>query len=119
MNACASLYSMKTEYDAEVEYMEDNQNVSIPCIQLVMTLNKGRFSLLVHGGFYGNRFVHHIFVWPVHLNNIHRSKEYNVLYQKLWFFEDMHYCFNFNHLTVVGALKRPEGVQFFKILQKN
>ena len=78
MNACASLYIMKTEYDTEVEYMEDNQNVSIPCIQLVMTLNTERSSSLVHGGCYGNHFAHHIFVWPVCFNNIYSSKEYNV-----------------------------------------
>ena len=30
---------MKTKYDTKVEYIEDNQNVSLPCIQLVMTWN--------------------------------------------------------------------------------
>ena len=38
MNAHASLHIMKTNYDTKVEYIEDNQNVSLPCIQLVMTL---------------------------------------------------------------------------------
>ena len=38
---------MKTNYDTKVEYIEDNQNVSLPCIQLVMTLNVECFSSLV------------------------------------------------------------------------
>ena len=36
---------METEHDTEVEYMKDNQNVSTPCIQPVITLNTERSSL--------------------------------------------------------------------------
>ena len=53
---------MKTKYDTKVEYIEDNQDVSLPCIQLVMTLDVECSSSLVHDSCYGNCFVHHIFV---------------------------------------------------------
>ena len=35
MNGHASLHIMKTKYDT---YIEDNQNVSLPCIQLVLSI---------------------------------------------------------------------------------
>ena len=72
---------MKTKYDTKVEYIEDNQDVSLPCIQLVMTLDVECSSSLVHYSCYGNCFVHHIFVWHVCFDNIYSSMEYNVLYQ--------------------------------------
>ena len=47
---------MKTEYDTEVEYLEDDQNVYLPFIHLVMTLNLECSSSLVQSGCYGNCF---------------------------------------------------------------
>ena len=57
---------MKTKYDTKVEYIEVNQNVSLPCIPLVMTLNVECSSSLVHDSCYGNCFVHHIFVFDMY-----------------------------------------------------
>ena len=61
-NACASLHIIKTEYDTEVEYMEGDQNVSLPFIQLIMSLDRECSSSLVQGGCYGNCFNYQIFV---------------------------------------------------------
>ena len=61
--------------------IEDNQNVSVPCIRLVMTLDVECSSSLVCGGCYGNCFVHHIFVRFVCFNDIYNSMEYNVTYR--------------------------------------
>ena len=40
--------SRKPKYDTKVEYIEDNQNVSLPCIRLVMILDVECSSSFVH-----------------------------------------------------------------------
>ena len=76
---------MKTNYDTKVEYIEDNQNVSLPCIRLVKTLDLEcslHSSMIVAMATVLSTI---FFVWM----------KYNVLYQSYDFLKTCTHCFNY------------------------